>query len=57
MKRFEAIINLKLTPVREAKNAEEFKKNLVEEYNNACSPELFDLYPEDIKIVYQGPKR
>ena len=57
MKRFEAIINLKLTPVREAKNAEEFKKNLVEEYNNACSPELFDLYPEDIKIVYQGPER
>jgi hypothetical protein len=55
MKRYEGTIKLTLYPVREAESVEEFKKNLVEEYNLVCSPELFELYPEDIEIFSEGP--
>jgi hypothetical protein len=43
MKVFECEIELgSVYPVREAKNKEEFVKNLIEEYNNKCF-ELFEI--------------
>lgn len=48
MKMYECEIVIKLNPRRYANSREEFIKNLVAEYNDAVSPELFDVYPEDI---------
>tara|TARA_R110000772_G_scaffold50059_2_gene115220 strand:- start:1290 stop:1496 length:207 start_codon:yes stop_codon:yes gene_type:complete len=46
---FEATINIKCSPVREANSKEEFIINLINEYNNTCG-ELFEIDRSDIVV-------